>query len=183
MSDSPIDYYDASSQALDLRQRWRLLATEVNRRVRSWYSRRTVTLIALAFVSMATYLVVDYSRYYDWLSFNDDAHVREYVPANYPVADAHYYRFRNMVDTWELYRFNTSADAVAKLAKRLRLSSQGKVRNFALIITQPPPHWWHPEQLASAELFAARQRGPDGKNYEMLYAADTGTVYLMRFEG
>lgn len=183
MVDSPVDYYDAAPQAQDLRQRWKSLAAEINRRIHAWYTRRTITLIGLVFGLLATYVVVDYARYHGWLSFNDVAHVREYVPANYPVADAHYYRFRNMVYTWELYRFNTSVEAVAKLAERLQLSSQGKVSNFSLIITQPPPYWWHPEALASAELFAARQGGPDGKGYEMLYAEDTGTVYLMRFEG
>lgn len=182
MSDSPVDYY-AVAQTHEPQYRLRMRASGIRQWMDARRGGRTLTLASVLFGLLAGYVILDYSRYYDWPSFNDAAQVREYLPASYPVADAHYYQLRNMVETWELYRFNTSADAVAKLTKRLRLSSQGTVKNFAMIVTQPRPHWWHPEQLASAELFAALERGPDGRNYELLYAADTGTVYMIRFEG
>jgi hypothetical protein len=182
LSYNPVQYF-ANSHATEPKDRPKVAVAGIVQWIDSKCSRCTSLLLAGLVGLVVIYMVQDYSRYYDWPSFNGAAHVREYVPASYPVANAHYYQYDNIVDTWELYRFNTSPEAVAKLAENLRLSSQGTVSNFALIVSRPPPNWWHPEQLASAELFAALERGPDGMNYELLYAADTGTVYMIRFDG
>jgi hypothetical protein len=87
------------------------------------------------------------------------------------------------MDTWELYRFTTTPEAVAFLATELSLESKGTVNNFPLIISKPPPYWWDPELLDNAELFSAKQRAADGHSYEILYSIDTGIVYLIRFDG
>lgn len=124
-----------------------------------------------------------YASYIDWPSFNEPRSVRNYLPDEYPVNDAHHYTYSNFMDTWELYRFTTTPEAVAFLAAELSLESKGTVNNFPLIISKPPPYWWDPELLDNAELFRANQRAADGHIYEILYSRDTGIVYLIRFDG
>jgi hypothetical protein len=87
------------------------------------------------------------------------------------------------MDTWELYRFSTSSDAVAYLVNKLNLESKGMVHTFDLIISKPPPYWWNPEHLPEAEYYQSRERALDGKLYDLLYSKVDGIVYMIRFDG
>jgi hypothetical protein len=124
-----------------------------------------------------------YSRYVDWPSLGGEAQVREYLPERYPLAGTHHYTYSNFMDTWELYRFTTTPEAIAYLADGLGLSAPAPVREFPLIISRPPPYWWHPETLQEAQLYRNGQRAPDGHMYDLLYSADSGVAYLIRFDG
>jgi hypothetical protein len=124
-----------------------------------------------------------YARYVDWPSFNESKHVREYLPSQYPVQDAHFYPYRNFMDSWLLYRFTTSPEAIEFLAATLHLSPQGVVYEFPLIVSRPPPYWWHPELLPEAELYRSSERAPDGHLYDLLYSQETGVTYLIQFDG
>ena len=124
-----------------------------------------------------------YSRYVDWPSFGANAEVRLYIPDRYPISDTHQYTYSNFMDTWELYRFTTTPDAIVYLADELKLASPATVHEFPLIISRPPPYWWHPELLPDAELYRSSVRAPDGHLYDLLYAQDSGVAYLIRFDG
>jgi hypothetical protein len=87
------------------------------------------------------------------------------------------------MDTWELYTFTTSPEAVAFLATTLNLGSPAPVQEFPMIISRPPPYWWHPEVLSQAELYGSEDRAPDGHNYQLLFSVETGIAYLIRFDG
>jgi hypothetical protein len=109
--------------------------------------------------------------------------VRAYLPDQYPVSDAHHYTYRNFMDTWELYRFSASPEAISFLAGELNLEEPVPVQKFPLIVSRPPPYWWHPELLPEADLYRSQQRSPDGHNYDLLYSAGEGIAYLIRFDG
>lgn len=123
-----------------------------------------------------------YSRYVDWPSFGDTDELRIYLPDEYQLDDPRYYQLRNFMDTWELFKFNTSPSAMEFLIDELNLESQGFVYNFPLIISRPPPYWWHPERLDEAELFQSSERAADGRHYELLYAEASGIVFMIRFD-
>lgn len=126
---------------------------------------------------------VGYSRHVDWPSIGGAREVRAYVPEDYPLEDAHHYTYRNFMDTWELYRFTSSPAAIRFLAEKLKLGSPATVYEFPLIVSRPPPYWWHPEQLPKAELYASAERAEDGRIYELLYSGETGIAYMIRFDG
>jgi len=145
--------------------------------------RRIVPLVG--FVSAACLLcsATAYSRYVDWPSFGGNAQVREYVPEPYPIEAAHHYTYHNFMDTWELYKFTTTPETIVYLADALNLSTPVTVYEFPLIISRPPPYWWHPEALAQASLYRSQARAPDGHNYDLLYSENSGVAYLVRFDG
>jgi hypothetical protein len=87
------------------------------------------------------------------------------------------------MDTWELYRFTTTPDAISHLASELNLTAPAAVHEFPMIVSRPPPYWWHPELLADAQLYRGAVRAPDGHLYDLLYSPDTGTAYLVRYDG
>ena len=126
---------------------------------------------------------IAYSRYVDWPSFGRSFQVREYVPEPYPISDAHHYTYRNFMDTWELYKFTTTPEAIAYLADILNLSAPVTVYEFPLIISRPPPYWWHPEILAQAKLYRSNERSPDGHRYDLIHSPESGVTYLIRFDG
>jgi hypothetical protein len=119
----------------------------------------------------------------DWPSFDGPGKVRVFVPDEYAIYDAYYYRLRGFMDTWDLYRFSTSPAAIDFLISNLNLESRGFVSNFPLIISKPPPYWWDPELLEIAELFQSKERASDGRHYDLLYSEETGIVYMIRFDG
>ena len=124
-----------------------------------------------------------YSRYVDWPSFGANAQVRRYIAEPYPVSNTYHYTYSNFMDTWELYRFKTTPDAIARLARNLNLAAPASVHSFPLIISRPPPYWWHPELLADADLYRSAVRAPDGHLYDLLYSKESGVAYLIRFDG
>lgn len=124
-----------------------------------------------------------YSRHVDWPSLGGSSRVRAYIPGPYPIGDAHHYTYRNFMDTWELYRFTTTPEAIAYLADELNLSAPATVRRFPLIISRPPPYWCHPERLPEAELYRSEDRAPAGRLYDLLFSRDSGIAYLIRFDG
>jgi hypothetical protein len=87
------------------------------------------------------------------------------------------------MDTWELYRFTTTPEAIAHLANSLNLSAPTTVHEFDMIISRPPPYWWHPESLEEGQLYRSEQRAPDGHMYDLLYSVDLGIAYFIRFDG
>ena len=146
---------------------------------------RSRLLLALSILVVACMLCAAplYGRYIDWPSLGGAEAVRGYLPDQYPVSDAHHYTYRNFMDTWELYRFTTSPEAVSYLANILNLEPPVPVQEFPLIISRPPPYWWHPELLPQAELYSSHERASDGRNYNLLYAPGNGIAYLIRFDG
>jgi hypothetical protein len=124
-----------------------------------------------------------YSLYIDFPSIDGPSEVRAYLPEEYSIKEAHYYQLRGFMDTWDLYRFTTSREAIDYLIVELKLESKGIVQNYPLIISKPPPYWWNPEDLPEAELFQSRERAPDGRLYDLLYSEDEGIVYMIRFDG
>jgi hypothetical protein len=124
-----------------------------------------------------------YALYVDWPAFDEPQAVRVYLPVEYPIEDAHHYKLRSFMDTWDLYKFTTSSSAIAHLKSELKLESRGYVQNFDLIISKPPAYWWEPEKLDEAELFQSTERADDGRLYELLYSEETGITYLIRFDG
>jgi hypothetical protein len=124
-----------------------------------------------------------YLKYIDWPSLGGDSQVRRYIPSEYPIQDAHHYTYRNFMDTWELYRFTTTPEAIAHLANSLNLSAPTTVHEFDLIVSRPPPYWWHPESLDEGQLYRSEQRAPDGHLYDLLYSVDLGIAYFIRFDG
>jgi len=145
--------------------------------------KRLLVLLVLALDACLLCAAFGYSRYVDWPSFGGEARVRAILPEPYPVGDAHHYTYRNFMDTWELYRFETSIEAIAYLVEQLNLGPPNTVYEFPMIVSRPPPYWWHPEDLAQAEIYGSSQRAPDGRRYELLYSAQAGTAYLLRFDG
>jgi hypothetical protein len=139
----------------------------------------------LGYIILACLLIgiFAYSRYIDWPSGDASPEVRVYLPDQYPLSEAYHYTLRDFMDTWELYRFSTSSDAVAFLVNDLNLESQGMVNEFDLIISKPPPHWWDPEHLLEAEYYQSRDRAADGRLYDLLCSKDDGIVYMIRFDG
>ena len=144
---------------------------------------RLPLLIGILAVACALCGGVLYSRYVDWPSFGGTQAVRTYLPEQYPISDAHHYTNRNFMDTWELYKFSTSPEAIAFLAGQLNLGPPAPVQDYPMIISRPPPYWWHPELLHEAELYPAHARAPDGHSYELLYSPDERVAYLIRFDG
>ncbi len=134
-------------------------------------------LIPLACAGLA------YARFIDWPSTGGTGQVRAYLPERFLAQDAHHYRYRNFMDTWELYRFRTTPEAIDYLAASLKLEPAGQVSNFPLIVSRPPPYWWHPEALPEATLYSSAERAPDGHLYDLLYAEESGIAYLIRFDG
>ena len=126
---------------------------------------------------------IAYSRYVDWPSLGGLTEVRAYLPEEYPVHDAYHYTYRNFMDTWELYRFTTTPEAIEYLVDALNLSAPATVYEFNLIVSRPPPYWWHPESLPEVQLYRSKQRAPDGYLYDLLYSVDLGIAYLIRFDG
>lgn len=143
--------------------------------------------ISLAFALILTGCLacsaLAYSRHVDWPSLGGLSEVRAYLPEEYPVQDAYHYTYRNFMDTWELYRFTTTPQAIEYLANALNLSAPATVYEFDMIISRPPPYWWHPESLPQAQLYRSEQRAPDGHAYDLLYSAAQGIAYLIRFDG
>lgn len=147
-------------------------------------SRRRLLAIPLAILAVCLVCgACVYSRYVDWPATEDADTVRAYLPEPYPVGDAHHYLYRNFMDSWDLYRFETTPEGAAHLAASLNLSSEGMVANFPMILSKPPPYWWDPELLDAAELFRSAGRASDGRIYELLYSAEGGTAYMIRFDG
>ncbi len=126
---------------------------------------------------------VGYSRYIDWPAFDDSALIRVYIPDEYPLDDAHHYTLRGFMDTWDLYRFSTSPEAILFLVAELKLESTGTVREFDLIISKPPAYWWDPELLREAEYYQSYERAADGRLYDLLYSREEGIAYMIRFDG
>jgi hypothetical protein len=124
-----------------------------------------------------------YSRYIDWPSFGAKGSVRFYIPDQFPISDTHHYTYSNFMDTWELYRFTTTPEAISYLATELNLASPATVHEFPLIISRPPPYWWHPELLPDAQLYRSAHRASDGHLYDLLYSPDSGIAFLVRFDG
>jgi hypothetical protein len=146
-------------------------------------SRRMVVSFSISVIACILCGTLGYARYVDWPSFDESAHVREYLPIPYPIQDAHFYQYRNFMDTWEVYRFTTSPEAIDFLVTSLHLSLAGVVYEFPLIVSRPPPYWWHPELLREANLYRNRERAPNGHAYELLYSQETGVAYLIQFDG
>lgn len=145
--------------------------------------RRVLVCLSVSIIACILCSALGYARYVDWPSFDGSRHVREYLPNQYPVQDAHFTRYRNFMDSWDLYRFKTSPEAIAFLAASLHLSRAGVVNEFPLIVSRPPPYWWHPELLSEADLYRSRDRAPDGHLYDLLYSQDTGVAYMIQFDG
>jgi hypothetical protein len=124
-----------------------------------------------------------YSLYIDFPSIDGPDEVRMYLPEKYSIKEAHYYQLRGFMDTWDLYRFTTSPEAIDYLIVLLKLESKGIVQNYPLIISKPPPYWWDPELLEEAELFQSTERALDDRLYELLYSRKTSIAYLIRFDG
>ena len=126
---------------------------------------------------------IAYSRYIDWPSLGGRAQVRRIIPQPYPITNAHHYTYRNFMDTWELYRFRINPETIVYLVDAFNLSNPKTVFEFPMIVSRPPPYWWHPEVLPEAQLYGSNRRAPDGRLYELLYSEDTGITYLIRFDG
>jgi hypothetical protein len=139
--------------------------------------------ISVSVVACILCSALGYARYIDWPSFDGAGHVREYLPGQYPIHDAHFYLYQNFMDSWKLYRFTTSPEAIEFLAASLHLSQEGVVYEFPLIVSRPPPYWWHPELLAEADLYRSKDRAPAGHLYDLLYSQETGIVYMIQFDG
>ena len=146
-------------------------------------TRRLLLKLSLFLILVALLVGFAYLRYINWPSFGGAKEVRVYLPEEYPVKDAHHYTLRSFMDTWELYRFTTTPDAINFLVENLNLESHGLVYEFPLIVSKPPPYWWNPELLREAEYFSSRERAPDGRLYDLLYSMERGIVYLIRFDG
>jgi hypothetical protein len=146
-------------------------------------SRRVMVFMSVSIIACLLCGALGYARYVDWPSFDGSQHVREYLPSQYPLQDAHFYRFRNFMDSWDLYRFTTSPESIEFLAASLHLSREGVVYEFPLIVSRPPPYWWHPELLSEADLYRSRGRAPDGHLYDLLYSQETGVAYMIQFDG
>jgi len=131
--------------------------------------------LIIAFCLFCT--AIAYSRYIDWPSLGGKAQVRRIIPKPYPITDAHHYTYRNFMDTWELYRFTTSPETINYLVNALNLSDPKTVYEFPLIVSRPPPYWWHPEVLPQALLYRSEERAPDGHLYDLLYSEDIGIAY------
>jgi hypothetical protein len=144
---------------------------------------RILPVVGIVVVSCGLCAAAMYSRYIDWPSFGADSPVRAYIPEPYPISETYHYTYRNFMDTWELYRFSTTPEAIAFLADDLRLADPVTVFDFPLIVSRPPPYWWHPELIPEAELYRSLARAPDGHLYDLLYAQETGVAYLIRFDG
>jgi hypothetical protein len=54
--------------------------------------------------------------------------------------------------------------------------------SFPMIVSRPPPYWWHPE-LPEGARYAGQERAPDRKKYGLLYSSASGIAYLLRFDG
>lgn len=152
-------------------------------RTGTFVGRRALPVIGLSLFICLLCGLVAYSRYIDFPSFDGSSDLRVYLPEKYPITDAHHYLYNNFMDNWELYQFSTTPEAIAFLASDLNLESQGRVYEFPLIISKPPPYWWNPERLKEAELFRSSKRAPDGHNYDLLYSRETGIAYMIRFDG
>jgi hypothetical protein len=122
-----------------------------------------------------------YSRYIDWPSIGGSAQVRGIIPQPYPITNAHHYTYRNFLDTWELYRFTTSPETIAYLGNTLNLSDPKTVHEFPMIVSRPPPYWWHPELLTEALLYRSDERAPYGHLYDLLYSEDIGDCLFNPF--
>jgi hypothetical protein len=146
-------------------------------------SRRVLISISVSVLACILCGALGYARYVDWPSFDGSQSVREYLPSDYSIQDAHFYRYRNFIDTWDLYRFTTSPEAIKFLTASLHLSPEGVVYEFPLIVSRPPPYWWHPELLAEADLYRSKERAPDGHLYDLLYSQETGVAYMIQFDG
>jgi hypothetical protein len=140
-------------------------------------------MIGLIILACVLCPALGYSRYVDWPSFGAASQVRRYIPEPYPLSATYHYTYANFMDTWELYRFTTTPDGIAYLSDKLNLGAPATVHNFPLIVSRPPPYWWHPELLADAELFRSDGRAPDGRLYDLLYSPASGIAYLIRFDG
>ena len=146
---------------------------------------KRILLAVVGFLVLVCILVgaFAYSFYIDFPSIDGPSEVRAYLPEKFSIEEAHYYQLRGFMDTWDLYRFTTSPEAIDYLIVLLKLESKGIVQNYPLIISKPPPYWWDPELLDEAELFESTERALDDRLYELLYSEKTGIVYLIRFDG
>ncbi len=145
--------------------------------------RRLSIPLGLALIACLLGSALAYARYKDWPPGDDIHLVRAYLPEAYPVAGARHYTYRNYTDSWELYRFTTTSEAIARLTESLHLARAGTVHEFPLIISKPPPYWWDPKLLSEADLYHSAERAPDGQLYDLLYSTETGIAYLIRFDG
>ena len=108
---------------------------------------------------------IAYSLYIDFPSLDGPGEVRIFLPEEYSIEDVHYYKLRGFMDTWDLYRFTTSPEAIDYLIVKLMLESKGIGNNYPLIISKPPPYWWGPELLEEVELFQSAERALDDRLY------------------
>ena len=110
--------------------------------------------------------------------------MRVYHPEAYPVKHAHHYTYGGFMDTWELYRFSTSPEGVEYLAASLNLSLWRPSLNFhsssrGRHLTGGIPR----SCLRRPSTVAPKGRQTDGHHYDLLYSAESGTAYLIRFDG
>jgi hypothetical protein len=145
--------------------------------------RRWLLPAAALLMTLCACAACGYARYIDFPAGDDSVLVRAYLPEPHPLEGAHHDLLRGFMDSWELYRFETSPEGVAYLVQSLSLESQGLVYEFPLIISKPPAYWWDPEQLAEAEYFTSHERAADGYLYDLLYSEADGIVYMIRFDG
>ena len=139
---------------------------------RPWRHRLLTGLVLMVVVVGIWYL-----RYIDFPSFDGETQLREIAEYRHEARSVHYFRSRNFMDTWHLLRAEIAPEQIEHYVPDLGLEQRGEVEHFDLIISRPPPYWWHPERLPRAVLYEGSV--PDGRSLTLRYAEESSTAYFL----
>ncbi len=140
---------------------------------------RLLRNVAAAALFGASIVGVLYLRHIDWPPSDGGEELEALAGESLPARNVYFYRSRNFMDTWDLYRFEIATRSVETFATDRRLELHGQVEYFPLIVSRPPPFWWHPERLAQADLWEGTDQR--GRTYSMMHDRQTLTTYLLTY--
>jgi hypothetical protein len=66
---------------------------------------RRVTVAQLIILLCLGLVAAGYAHHVDWPSMDGAKDVREYLPEQHPLDNAHHYTLRAFMDSWELFRY------------------------------------------------------------------------------
>ncbi len=132
-----------------------------------------------ALVVLGTVAAIWYMRHIDFPATDGMNELRQIAGYEFEARRAYYYRSRNFMDTWHLLRAEIPPTDLERYVAELALQEAGAVEYFDLIISRPPPYWWHPERIPSATLYEGWLRNE--RSITLMYSADAETAYLLLY--
>ncbi len=120
-----------------------------------------------------------YLRHIDWPPNDGSDELAALAGEDLRARNVYFYRSRNFMDTWDLYRFEVSTLSLEEFAARRNLELRGQVEHFPLIVSRPPPFWWRPERLPQASLWEGTDAS--GRSYSMMHDSRSLTTYLLTY--